>query len=181
MAELKRQSAAKARGAGCVKTVDSGELKQMLQAQKKSNPPIVCKFSVLGSRLNDELDEIMDTLAAEQTAVSFVRIARPEGSVMDSRQAATQPALCWFERGNVQSALFGEEMGGPGAVEELLVRKWVKASAKRHGEDDDEDNDDGDDPCKLCGRTYPHEHIRNVRDPYESDASSSSGESEDSL
>ncbi len=37
-----------------------------------------------------------------------------------------------------------------------------------------DDEDDGDKPCSLCGRQYPHEHIRSVYTAslYDSDSDS---------
>ena len=74
--------------------------------------------------------------------------------------------------------VFGEEIGAPDGVSERALASWLlscgcrrlkaggrKAKEGNHGSSSDTSDSESDseyEPCQVCGRCYPHEHITAV-------------------
>lgn len=75
-----------------------------------------------------------------------------------------QAALCCFADGQHRAILFGEEIGAPSSVDEREIKRWLLSlGCRRNGGKAGSDDDEGDEePCEVCGRCYPHEHVTAV-------------------
>ena len=183
LAEMKKWQSNQFRGrqllqVGTVSSVDNAGLQKILKqhAQKGPSSRLICQFSVKGDSFSHELDEVMDEIAARHASVNFVRIQKTKGVVINHRDQVNQAALCCFEAGQHKSILFGEEIGAPDEVNESVIMRWLqscgvmknksKSSSSRNqgnGSSEEEEEEEGDEcPCLVCGRTYPHEHVKTV-------------------
>jgi len=189
--QAKRQTAKTLLCEGRVQSVDNEVLRKILQrhagqmwqsgfgggggkgSRSQRRPALVCQFCVKGDAFSNELSEVVDALAARDFAKThFVRIEKTKGVVVNQRDKVNQAALCCFEAGQHKCVLFGEEIGAPD-VDERVIVNWLtqvcgisksgSASGAQAAEEDDGDGGDGGiDPCEICGRSYPHEHIKSV-------------------
>ena len=185
--ELKKKQRERALKTGDVESVDNESLQKILKEHACVSwgqaPPkrLVCQFSVKGDKFSHELSEVIDELARgtfAQCGAKFVRIEKTKGLVINGRDQVNQAALCCFEGGQHKSVLFGEEIGAPEEVSEKTIVKWLgscgilskRRRRRLRGEENasgDDEYDDGeeeeeDEPCAICGRCYPHEHIKSV-------------------
>jgi hypothetical protein len=174
MAQLKKESAQRVK-LGAVASVDNNGLQKILKEQSwkgmgsGGSSVLVCQFSVKGDAFSHELDEVVDQLAARYAKLSFVRIQKTKGLVINQRDQVNQAALCCFEAGQHKSILFGEEIGAPEEVNERVIVRWLQALGvvaerrrQQNGSDEEYDDEEGE-PCVVCGRCYPHEHIKTVQ------------------
>lgn len=81
------------------------------------------------------------------------------------------PGLVVYHRGVVIGAAPLQLFGDASEVDEHQVDTWLRKKLSNHSsvnkasltcDSDQDDEDDSDKPCSLCGRQYPHEHIRSV-------------------
>jgi len=161
-------------GNGVVHGVDNTSLQEILKTHAQSQwsgkaqpgPPVVlvCQFSVKGDVFSHELSELLDELAATDfMGTKFVRIEKVKGVVVNQRDKVNQAAICCFENGRHKAILFGEEAGAPEEVNERAVVSWLLSCGCRRNTKRGLEDGEGDlEPCEVCGRCYPHEHIKAV-------------------
>lgn len=178
-----------AAGHGAVQHVPEGRL---LREAEGCAGPLVCHLALSGSPLDDELDEHLASLAHRFLGTRFVRAAiRPASTLHLRLRMPPGPGLLCFRKGSLVGAAGLDRFGAPDCIQEEAVDKWLRqlcvlaaapggssaaavAAAQASGpaaapddgastsEEEEEEAEEWQQPCEVCGRRYPHQHIRSV-------------------
>ncbi|PRW60072.1 thioredoxin domain-containing 9-like protein [Chlorella sorokiniana] len=201
LAQLQQAAEARARlqAAGHGGLVDVPEARLLREAEA-STCPLVCHLAFEGSPLDDELDEHLAQLAHRYLGTRFVRARISLRSTLHLRlRTPPGPGLLCFRDGSLVAAAGLDCFGAPDCLLEETVDKWLRQhkgvllesaapAAARRGSDgagssgdnsgsgSEEEGDEWQQPCEVCGRRYPHQHIRSVYASRPEDGSSSEGE-----
>ncbi|PSC69616.1 thioredoxin domain-containing 9-like protein [Micractinium conductrix] len=156
-------------------------------AQQAAPAPFVAHLALDGSPLDDDLDEHLTTLAARYLGTRFVRSRIALHSTLHLRlRTPPGPGLLCFREGSLVGAAPLDRFGAPECILEEEVDKWLRklqvlvlqpgggaaaAAATAAGRRDGGGGDSGSEeeaggeweqPCEVCGRRYPHQHIRSA-------------------
>lgn len=173
---------------------------RLLREAESSAVPLVCHVAFEGSPLDDELDEHLVRLAHQHLGTRFVRTLINLRSTLHLRlRSPPGPGLLCFRAGSLVGAAGLDRFGAPECIQEEAVDKWLRQHRvlrllSNHGGkapsgwqggslQDDSDGgssgeeeaaaaDDWQQPCEVCGRRYPHHHIRSVQATRGSDSES---------
>ncbi|KAG2496993.1 hypothetical protein HYH03_004998 [Edaphochlamys debaryana] len=195
LADLQRQAAERSQrqrgGFGALNEARPSEL--MAQVEALDGPAVV-HLSTSGAEECALLDELLTTLAHRHPGTWFGRVPVGRGEPLAQRLGVPGlPGLVCFRAGALVGRAPLTQFGPPGSLVEeevvsylqrLRVLKGEAAARRAPGqaaaEASSEEEGDGEDaeewklkPCELCGRRYPHEHVRAV---YGRRGSSSGGE-----
>ena len=136
---------------------------------------MVAHLAVPGHSASAEADELLADLAEAHPRTRFVRVALEGGHGAGLAQRLCVPglpAVVTFRSGDVVGNASYAMLGKDGEVhEELLQRHLMQVGAIQRrpagsGSESSEE-EEGDEPlvapCVICGRTYPHTHVRATR------------------
>lgn len=177
-------------GCGCVKTVKESELLEL--AFESYTPHVVCHcVAVDGASSEARYEEFFDVLARKYTGTRFFRCPIKPSSTLPLRIGLPE-GIVYLLNGEIKSMLpfqgsksDDEEetidsklrrLGALFTIEELNDAENAKAywggmSRRDCRSDSGSDVEDGEwmVPCTLCGRRYPHQHVRTMYQGNQSD------------
>lgn len=191
LAEMQRQAAERqqqaVQGFGTLSDLQPGHL---LGRVEELGGAVVAHLAVAGCEAGAQLDEHLSVLAHRHRGTFFCRVALKRGDTLQRRLGMdTLPGLVCFRSGAVVGRAPVSQFGPPGCIVEEEVTSYLRrlrvlrdargegggaggrggskggAAATNSDEDDGEDSDQDEwrvKPCELCGRRYPHEHVRAV-------------------
>lgn len=127
-------------------------------------------YMASGAASDGDLDQIMQTLSRTQQDTLFLRAEFVAGSKLAEHCRMPGPGLVVLREGRPIAAGPLEAFFVDGRISSAAVDAWLQQSAMASpaflpacaaGSTDSEgsDADDWKEPCALCGRTYPHEHV----------------------
>lgn len=153
----------------------------------KTTTAIVCHFALEGSPIDDQADELLLSLAHQHPKTHFLRVMLPRHGFSTSGGGGgeniglppghsgvmccsgdsiiTAPLSLFF---SVDSDEEEEEDLDDEALERWLEKQGVllvsdggndNSVGSREEEGGEEDEEDKYEPCEVCGRCYPHQHV----------------------
>lgn len=151
---------------------------------------MVAHLAVPGHSASAEADELLADLADAHPKTRFVRVALEGGhgaGLAQSLCVPDLPAMVTFRSGDVVGNASYAMLGKDGEVHEELLRRHLEQvgaiQRRPAGSGSESSEEEGDEPlvapCVVCGRTYPHTHVRSSRAGWldaTADGSSSSDE-----
>lgn len=189
-----QQSKAQQLGFGVLNDVPESSL---LAEVERRDGCAVCHISVQGSELCSHIDQHLEGLAHVYRATFFACVAVPKKSRSLAAQLRLDslPAIVCFKNASVvgrsPTTMFGWEVD---VAEEQLDAYFkrlgvlhqghpdasISGRSELRGDDSSSDDSDfgesgaggggnDDTPCEVCGRCYPHEHVRAVYRRQDSD------------
>ncbi|KAL0055954.1 hypothetical protein WJX82_006146 [Trebouxia sp. C0006] len=153
-----------------------GNLIELSQAQSLeaigSGTTVICNMFCGGVQASEQLNEHLHSVAHEylQARFIYIRVTQSKG-VLPKLGIVPVPGLVVYHKGAVIGAAPLQAFGDMSEVDEVQVDAWLRKRLSNRSalnkaaltcDSDQDDEDDGDKPCSLCGRQYPHEHIRSV-------------------
>ncbi|GIL90328.1 hypothetical protein Vretimale_18192 [Volvox reticuliferus] len=178
LAELQRQAAERQQqltcGYGRVHDLAPGALLERLEALEAPGAAAVTHLAVAGCEVGALLDEHLTCLAHRYPGTFFVRVAVKRGEPLAARLGVEGlPALVCFRAGALVGRAPVSQFGPPGCLVEEEVTSYLRrlhvlreAPGVHDTNTQDEDQEEEEEwklkPCDLCGRRYPHEHVRAV-------------------
>eukprot|EP00200_Dunaliella_tertiolecta_P005803 CAMPEP_0202339682 /NCGR_PEP_ID=MMETSP1126-20121109/1440_1 /ASSEMBLY_ACC=CAM_ASM_000457 /TAXON_ID=3047 /ORGANISM="Dunaliella tertiolecta, Strain CCMP1320" /LENGTH=285 /DNA_ID=CAMNT_0048930269 /DNA_START=189 /DNA_END=1046 /DNA_ORIENTATION=+ len=191
---MQQHSRAQALGYGQLNDVTGAQLMERLESSSGCS---VCHCAVEGFEPSNQLDQHLEALAHQHQGTLFMRTLVGHKSPLRAQLSLPSvPALVCFRNGAVVGRTGLLTFGPPDEVLEELVVDYLKrlgvlrqpggakqspASRAAPGgmmssgsEDDEEGRGDQESwknpPCEVCGRCYPHEHVKAIyREHHSSD------------
>ncbi|KAJ9522593.1 hypothetical protein QJQ45_019656 [Haematococcus lacustris] len=179
--EAQQRTSGQRQGYGALKQVPDSEL---LECVEQCSGSCVCHIAVSGYEAGAQLDEQLDRLAHQHPATQFLRCTVNRSSRLVSRlQLPGLPALVCFRQGLITGRVSLAQLGPPGEVWEEEVVAYLKRLGMLHGagaglgpalssrgaasDNGEEDAPQGDEDwrnpaCEVCGRRYPHQHVKAI-------------------
>lgn len=180
-------------GCGLVTTVSESGMKAILS--ESPTPHVVCHVIIEGDSIGAEVSEFLDNMARTYLGTRFVRCPICPNSQFPARMGLGYPSgIIYFLDGVVKKVMPLSSLEDYDADEGALETKFRKAGAfltldeaieSRSSQkdcrndvlrvddhsDEDKCSDDGwEEPCEICGRRYPHRHVRTMyHEHYSSD------------
>ncbi|KAL0023297.1 hypothetical protein WJX77_004431 [Trebouxia sp. C0004] len=167
-----------------------GNLIELSQAQSLeaigSGTTVICHMFCGGVQACEQLNEHLHSVAHKYLQARFIYIRVTQSKrVLPELGVVPVPGLVTYHKGVVTGAAPLQAFGDASEVDEHQIDAWLRKKLSNHSalnkasltcDSDQDDEDDGDKPCSLCGRQFPHEHIRSVytASPYDSDSDSDS-------
>ncbi|GLC36552.1 hypothetical protein PLESTB_000161100 [Pleodorina starrii] len=186
LAELQRQAAerqqAADQGYGRLNDVAAGAL--LARVEQLDHPgaaTVVAHLTVSGCEAGAVLDEHLTCLAHRHRGTFFARVAVKRNDPLAARlRLEGLPALVCFRSGALVGRAAVSQFGPPGCLVEEEVTSYLqrlsvlrgesavggRAAGDAPGDEDAEEQEEEEEwrlkPCDVCGRRYPHEHVRAV-------------------
>lgn len=182
LAEMKVQAAqASSRQAAGLGTLQTLQPSALLGEVEQRGGYCVCHLLVPGYEPSQLLDEHLEVLAHRHQHTFFARVPLSRNSSLVSLlQLPEIPALVCFRSGTVVGRVGLTQFGAPHQLQEEQVDAYLTRLKMLHGTEDGASADacaSEDDiepgryaPCEVCGRAYPHEHVRAVYSQVQDDS-----------
>ncbi|GLI62255.1 hypothetical protein VaNZ11_004860 [Volvox africanus] len=194
LVELQRRAAERQQQSSCgygrVNSLAPGALLERLERLETPGAAAVTHLAVAGCEAGALLDEHLTCLAHRYPGTYFARVAVKRGEPLAARlKVESLPALVCFRAGALVGRAPVSQFGPSGCLVEEEVTSYLRrlrVLRERPGVHDDSMQDDDQEeeeewklkPCDLCGRRYPHEHVRAVYGTCHRRSSDGSGDDE---